>query len=235
VTANGSARYGIYFAPREDSALWHAASAWLGRDAASGLSVGRPAFPWIGDEEADEITASPRHYGFHGTLKAPFALAKGETEDALDAALTAFAAARGPFGIPLEVGILEGFLALRPTQTSPDLHHLADACVEAFEPFRAPAPAGDLARRRKAGLTPLQDEYLSHWGYPYVFDAFRFHMTLTNRLHESSREALQRRLAGHFSQILAAPVFVDSISLFFQPSRETPFRLIRRYPFGGRP
>ena len=34
----------------------------------------------------------------------------------------------------------------------------------------------------RAGSPPRQDANLLRWGYPYVLEDFRFHMTLTERL-----------------------------------------------------
>lgn len=233
MTINGSARYGIYFAPREESALWRTACAWLGRDASSDTPVDRPAVAWIAEDDAGAITESPSHYGFHGTLKAPFALAPGRTESALTKALDAFAAARAPFAISLKVDVLDGFLALRPAEPSDHLQTLADACVEAFDTFRAPAAPEELARRRKSGLTPQQDKHLVRWGYPYVFETYRFHMTLTGRLDEPRQAVSQKGLADLFAPVLADPIVVDSVCLFAQSLRQQPFRLIRRQSFGG--
>ena len=232
MTADGSARYGIYFAPREESALWRTACAWLGRDPKADEPVDRLSVTWTADEDARSATESPRHYGFHATLKAPFALAPDKTEEDLNAELDAFAAGRHPFVLPLTVGVLDGFLALRPAKPSFQLQALAEACVETFDPFRAPASTDELARRRKNGLTPQQNEMLERWGYPYVFETYRFHMTLTGRLDETRHAVFRDGLADLFATALADPVRIDSICLFAQPSRRHPFRLIRRHTFG---
>ena len=226
------ARAAVYLAPREDSRLWTTAAVWLGRDTAAGVSRQRPRLDWISDEEAAAITAEPRRYGFHGTLKAPFALASGKTLAALDSTLSAFAKTRKSFRVPLKVDVLEGFIALRPQDEAAALAALADACVETFDPFRAPSPPEDLARRRKAALTPRQDELLIRWGYPYVFETFRFHMTLTGRLDTARRNAVRTGLEALFDPALSEPIAFDSICLFCQPSRDAPFRLIRRHVFG---
>ena len=49
-------------------------------------------------------------------------------------------------------------------------------------PFARPPGAAELERRRKAGLSAAQEKMLLRWGYPYVLDEFRFHLTLTGRL-----------------------------------------------------
>ncbi len=132
----------------------------------------------------------------------------------------------------MAVSSLSGFLALIPDCPAPALLGFADRCVEAFDGFRAPPDAAELARRRRAGLTPAQEAHLQRWGYPYVFDQFRYHMTLTGRLAAPEREQIQCWLADHFGTATAAPVPLE-LALFEQPGRGLPFRLVRRYPFDG--
>ena len=130
-----------------------------------------------------EITAEPRRYGFHGTLKPPMALIDDVSETDFLAAVGRFAASQRTFNTPpLALAELSDFLALVPTGRSPELQDLADHCVIEFDEFRRPAGEEELARRRAAGLSPRQDELLLRWGYPYVLEEWRFHLTLTGRL-----------------------------------------------------
>ena len=88
-------------------------------------------------------TESPRHYGFHATLKAPFALADGTTRGELAAALEGFAARSAGFEMaPLQLGDIDGFLALTLARDEPALQQLADYCVREFDRFRATADPG---------------------------------------------------------------------------------------------
>src|SRR5688572_25814467 len=99
-------RYAVYFAPPPGSPLFEFGRAWLGRDWVTGEAVAQPSVPGIA-----EATAFPRLYGFHATLKPPFALAGAESE--LIAALEALAASIGAFDAPaLELASVDGFLAL---------------------------------------------------------------------------------------------------------------------------
>ena len=237
MTGNGNGmdhepRYAVYFAPREETPLWRLGSAWLGRDAAADSVVDRPEVEGIQGFVAETITVPPRHYGFHGTLKAPFALHPDRDETDLLAAAERFVAKRTPFQVRLKVDTLSGFLALRPDGEYSALHELADECVRAFDPFRAPLGPGELGRRRKNGLTGAQDAHLLQWGYPYVFDQFRFHMTLTKKLPPETRAPVQTRLEALFAPTLAAPVPFDSICLFHQTDRTRPLRVLRRFAFG---
>lgn len=225
------ARSAIYFAPAPGSALEAFGCGWLGR-ALDGTPLAQPAVAGIDPARLAEITRSPRHYGFHGTLKAPFALADGKNPDALDTAVEAFARGRTPFEVTLKVDSLDGFLAFVPATTAPALDALAADCVEAFEPFRAPLHESEIARRQAAGLSPRQDRYLLRYGYPYVLEEFRFHMTLTERLQPPERSRVLAILAERAAHVCAAPHTVDAIATFEQPSREAPFTLRRRLPFG---
>jgi putative phosphonate metabolism protein len=229
-------RYAVYFAPPADSPLARFGAAWLGRDADTGARPVPPSVPGVDPDFAERITAEPRRYGFHATLKPPFALAAGRTEAELLAALRAFAAARQPFAAPLlRLAAIGRFLALVPDGPAPMLHALADDCVRAFDAFRAPPSEEELARRRRARLTPQHEENLRRWGYPYVFESFRFHMTLTgsiadDRLRETVTVGL-RPLVEPFSR---APLAVDAVTLFVEEDGDEPrpFRIAARFPFG---
>lgn len=230
-----TSRYALYYAPPEGSALEDLARRWLGRDAVTGAPVLRVKSPGLKPARAEALTESPRFYGFHGTLKAPFALAEGCTADDLLAAVDAFAATRAPFTLPpLVVAPLGGFIALVPSASSPALDDLAQACVQVFDAFRAPPTEDHLARRHAAGLTAGQQAMLDRWGYPYVMDEFRFHLTLTGRIKDDGeRAAAIETLRYVFGPVLGAPVPVVDLAVFHQPDRETPFRLVRRAPFSG--
>jgi len=227
-------RYAIYFAPPTDSALWAFGNDWLGCDAATGEARQRPEIDGFDAARLNAITRTAAGYGFHATLKPPFALAEGRTPEEIDAAAREFSAARGAFEAPpLELGSLDGFVALRPSAPSPALDDLAADCVSEFDSFRAPPSAEDLAKRRENGLTAVQDRLLMEWGYPYVFEEWRFHMTLSCRLSDGERRALISALETLAAPHCAAPPTVDAICVFTQEDRAAPFRLLARYPFGG--
>lgn len=178
-----------------------------------------------------QLTASPRHYGLHATLKAPFRLSEDAGEEALKDALRAFAAQRRVFAMPpLEVAVLGGFLALRPAQPSAALQALAAECVTQFDRFRRPADAQETGRRLAAGLDARQQALLAQWGYPYVLDQFRFHLTLTDRLDAPERERLQTWLEDYFAPALEQALRCDHLCLFVE-SDARGFRLVARFAF----
>lgn len=232
--AHADGRFAIYFAPPEDSALWAFGNGWLGRDAATGEPRQRPAIPGFDAGRLEAMTRTAAGYGFHATLKPPFALAKGRTPEDLDVAARDFAAARGPLEAPpLELASLDGFVALRPAAPCGPLDRLAADCVSEFDPFRAAPSDTEIARRRENGLTPTQDRLLMDWGYPYVFEEWRFHMTLTCRLSDGERRALMAALAPRVAPLCSEPLVIGSVCLFRQEDRASPFRLSARYPLGG--
>ncbi|QUS38740.1 DUF1045 domain-containing protein [Tardiphaga alba] len=222
-------RYAIYFAPDADRALTRFGAETLGYDAYSGHDIDHPDSLTTEFEDWSAITRDPRKYGFHGTLKAPFALAEDTSEAELLAAVDDFAAE--PREIPIiapVVRTISGFTAIVPREDDDDeLHLLAEACVRDFDSFRAPMTADDRARRKPDALTPRQIEHLDDWGYPYVFEDFRFHMTLTGRLPEERGAQVLATLQHHFSELDLEALSIDSIAVFKQDSSATRFRIIK--------
>jgi putative phosphonate metabolism protein len=225
-------RYAIYYAPEPASELWQLGSAWLGWNADAASHCAPPDLKEISASHIAAVTKGASAYGFHATLKPPFRLASPFSEEALMEFAKGFASARIPFAFPrLEVAELGDFLALRPKKELPAIKRLAAACVEAFDVFRAPPAEAELARRQTAGLTDRQEAFLTQWGYPYVMEEYRFHMTLTDRLTEQDRNRIRPVLSGLFQDVLEAPVPVDGITLFVQRSPSEPFQVLGRFSF----
>ncbi|WP_118132916.1 DUF1045 domain-containing protein [Oceanicella sp. SM1341] len=229
-------RYGIYYAPPAGSALARFGAGWLGWDAEARQPARLASLPPLPlDQEA--VTATPRRYGFHGTLKPPFALAPGTDAAGLIAALEALAARTAPFEIaPFAPSLEHGFLSLRPSAPSAELEALATACVRELDAFRAPPSEAELARRRKAGLSATHEALLARWGYPYVMEEFRFHLTLSGHLGTADAAALRDALAPLLGPLTApqrsTPEPVHELCLFGDPG-DGPFHLLRRFPLRG--
>jgi len=223
-------RYAIYYAPDADSDLHRFGAELLGYDPASGDDVAFPADVLAQAPDWAALTSDPRKYGFHGTLKAPFPLAPGRTEAELIAACESFAAA--PRIIPVIVPVvraISGFIAVVPSEPSADLGALAQDCVEAFDGFRAPMTAEDRARRKPEALTARQVEQLDRFGYPYVRDDFRFHLTLTSRLAPEHGAPVLAMLQARFAALDMTSLRIDRIVLFRQDDKASRFRIIGRF------
>lgn len=217
-------RYAIYATPSADHPLARAAVRWLGRDAFTGEDHPLPPVNGFSDGTIEAYLADPARYGFHATLKAPFTLADGQSEADLIATLDAFAAQSAAITVPeLVIRRLGRFFALVPNERVAELDALAGRVVAEFEPFRAPLSEADIARRRVAGLTLDEETNLIRWGYPYVFDAFRFHMSLTGRVPKDDAEAMETELKKHFAGFDGAPFALDRLGLFIEPERGSPF------------
>lgn len=228
-------RYAIYFVPQQDTNLWRFGCAALGYDSCQRIDVSFHDHEFYGAHVIEELTKDPRRYGFHGTLKPPFALAAGTSIGGLEAIAREFAATRKAFRVDrLVVRAMGNFLALVAEQPSPKLTALADNCVEVFEPFRAPLSMADRERRLRLPLTKRQMENLDRWGYPYVFDDFRFHMTLTGRLPETVLTAGLSALQALYAPI-DAPVTFASICICAQADPDARFVMHRRFDFGEAP
>lgn len=221
-------RFAVYYAPRP-GAFATRANAWLGWDPVTGAALAQPQVPGIADPAA--ITADPRRYGFHGTIRAPFRLAEGMTPDAVAATVAALAARLAPVvceGLILEN--LHGFLALTPRGCEAALLELGAAVVEGTNDLRAPLSQAEIARRRPEALSPRQRELLHCWGYPYVIEEFRFHLTLTDRLADPG--PVMAALEGHFADVLPRPFEIQDLCLFGEDAAGR-FHLLHRYALTG--
>ncbi|APR39885.1 DUF1045 domain-containing protein [Paraburkholderia sp. SOS3] len=229
---SAATRCAVYYAPPRASGWWSAGSEWLGRDAESGtVHEPRADFPALSRTLA-RLTNEPRRYGWHGTLVAPFRLADGvQPHDVVDVALR-WARTQTRFALPVEAATLGRFVALRPVGEEADsrMRELASDALRAFTKLRAAPSAADLERRLAAPLTERQRALLVEWGYPYVFDEFRFHMTLSNSLEDArDRAAIVQWWLAQVQQLGALPV--DGIALFVEPAPGEPFVLWQRLAF----
>lgn len=223
-------RYAIYYTPDRNDPLTRAAAGWLGRDPFGGPVAAPSAVAGMAPSEIAFHTAAARRYGFHATLKAPFRLAADRTEADLVDALAAFARRTPAVPMPrLAIGQIDGFFALLPTGNFEAIKQFAGAVVRDFEPFRAPLTEAEIERRSPDALSAEEFRNLCQWGYPYVFDAFRFHMTLTGRVGAIEAPRMHAALEQVFSPLLGAPVVIDGLALFVEPEAGGPFTVLSRH------
>ncbi|MFN3172703.1 MAG: DUF1045 domain-containing protein [Hyphomicrobiales bacterium] len=219
-------RYAIYVMADED--FHQEASRWLGWDCRLGCALEHPNVDGLPDS-IDALTQTPRKYGFHGTVKPPFRLANGETQASLQEACAMLMPTLPAAKVDeLVVRPLDGFVAVVPESPSASLAKLAAGVVEKLDGFRAPPSSDELEKRRKAGLSPAQEANLLRWGYPYVMDEFRFHMTLSGKRSPQEAERLAARLGQHFAPVLPKPFNITSLALLGEDEAGR-FHLITSY------
>ncbi len=223
-------RYALYYAPPHQSVLAKFGNNWLGWDPESRVALNRPANDRLSVAEIEAITKAPSRYGFHGTLKPPFKLKEGKTLKQLELAIDDLAM-RLTFIVcgPLELKKIGHFLALVPSNCHKALARFAGNCVKELDDFRAPPTDQELAKRRQAQLSANQEELLIKWGYPYVMDEFRFHLTLTDQLNDEQMQSAHKMLQGSVSQISSLPFEISEICLFGDPGNGQPFHLLKRF------
>ncbi|MFC2968575.1 DUF1045 domain-containing protein [Acidimangrovimonas pyrenivorans] len=227
----GFRRYAIYYAPPPGQ-LADFGAGWLGWDPVEGAEVAHPELPGL-PRPISELTATPRKYGFHGTIKPPFRLAEGTGIEALHGAMSDLAATLPAVTLDgLGLHRLGGFLALTPEGDTTALAALAGEVVRGLDSFRAPPGPDEIARRQAAGLSPRQEALLARWGYPYVMEEFRFHLTLTGSLPGPEAAAVESALAPLLALILPQPFSVDSLCLFGEAA-DGRFHNLHRYTLSG--
>jgi hypothetical protein len=220
-------RYAVFYAPPAGSDFATAGARWLGWDAATGQDMPHPD---LGLDLAP-VTQTPRKYGLHGTLRAPMRLgtAQGPFRDAVET----FARSRPPVALGrLRLRALGPFLAVTPDPQGPTLEALAADLVRATNPFRAPLSQADLDRRRGAGLTPQQDALLLDWGYPFVMDEFRFHVTLSGPLDKAAMHDVFRAADVWFGPVLKTPQVISDLAIFAEDDAGR-FHIIERFALTG--
>lgn len=231
---SGQPRYAIYIAPPPDTPLWAFGSRVLGYDAATGHDIDGFHLPDFGQAVWRQLTAGARTYGFHATLKAPFRLKPSYAEADLCASLELLANSVTNFSLgALAPTVLSrkdhtGFVALTPRQASRELANLERRTVEELDDYRVSPTDAEIARRQPDTLTERQRTHLQRYGYPYVLDDYRFHMTLTDRI--SQPEILADLMADKLCNTLGtAELTVSDLVLFRQDNEQARFRILQRF------
>jgi putative phosphonate metabolism protein len=226
--ADNGPRYALYFVPAAVSQLHRYGSAILGYDSYTGNTVEFPDEFGNGAVNWNELTAAPRRYGFHATLKAPFYLAPSCTEQQLVNALRSFAGlGHAIHSFTPVIRELEDFIAVVPLEPESSLNALAGSCTTIFDAYRAPMSPQERARRIASGLSQSQIQNLDRWGYPYVLSEFRFHMTLTGAVPQRRRKAILAVLLNGFHRMkVERSIAVDRLALMKQDASDAPFRIV---------
>ena len=72
--------------------------------------------------------------------------------------------------------------------------------------------------------------HLDRWGYPYVFEDFRFHMTLTGSLPSEQRTVVLNILQKRFAALNLQSVSVDRLALLRQSDATSNFTILSDWP-----
>ena len=223
-----SARYAIYFSPAKHSPWWDFGAQWLGRDECDDKALAQPVLTQIGLTDLNSITAEPRRYGFHATLKAPFHLRDGFSVDDLAQRVQALASRLRPVSLgPLQLVTLGDFVALTPLTATEELATLAAACVVELDDLRAPLTAEELARRRIEQLSTREQELLRQYGYPYVLERFRLHFTLSGPVPRATALSVMQAVAQPVARLnSSAPLLLDRLCLFVEAAPGEAFKRV---------
>jgi len=232
-----AARFALYYAPPVTSPWWPAGCAWLQRDPSSSVVLSPPDVPGLSRPLA-ELTSEPRRYGWHATLVAPFTCRPGIDGPAVLQLAADWAARQQGFTLPARVALLERFVALqaaiRHTSGAAEeaaLRALAADAVRTFAPLRAAPGAAEVAKRRKMQLSARQEALMLEWGYPFVFDEFRFHLTLSNSVAAADAQIMLDWWARQMEVL--GPLPIDGAAIYVQPQPGADFLLWQRLPFGA--
>ncbi len=242
-------RYALYFVPGQGSLLHRLGSALLGYDIYSEQAVTHPDMVLPEGSSLDGLTTEPRRYGLHATVVAPFFPAKTNEANLLRAAAH-FCQSAPPVPLPrIEVAAHRGFMALRPGRSTQDecaaydaLRALAADAVRFFFPLRLPPQPAETARRLAGKLSPRQAEYARDWGYPYIFEEYDFHITLSGPVQSACAQSLHKVLFHYFEEATAEPLHIDHLCVCRQPVHKTDgsdekhtgfFSVLECFPLNG--
>ncbi len=185
-------------------------------------------------EEALARTVGAARYGWHATMKAPFRLADGIAVEDLAEAMEAFVIPHPPLRLPsLALRQFGGFWAVVPGKPAPAVLALAADVVRKLDPWRGPLTADDLAKRHPERLDPRQRELLEEWGYPFVLDEFRFHLTLTDDLDPAAAKRAGKRLVRDLEPVLGKSVPLATLALAIEREPGAAFEVHSIHPLGG--
>ena len=182
-------RVAIYFLPKKNSSLENFGKNLLGRDInkKKKISLTRRQKYFINRgftyfDELKDYCEEPAKYGFHATLKAPFRLKRNvKTKNFYDV-ISHIAAQHSRFKIKgLKIVYSKKFTFITSRKPNKLLINLESDLVKHLDTFRAELNKTEIKKRIPDSLTFKQNKYLKEWGYPFVFDQFKFHMTLMNQ------------------------------------------------------
>jgi hypothetical protein len=233
----GPFRYAIYYVPGQGSELYRLGSSLLGRCLREGRAVPFPSsFPkaleaFSGQGNKDHFSKMAATYGFHATVIAPFRprVALGELAAWLGARLSP----HRPFRLPgLALSRLRGFPVLESQPLPQAFRDLEAGLLEGLGDVALPPDPRDLARR--GALTGRQLANFREYGYPFVREEYRFHLTLGDPLGDPrADEAYLSFLKDYLGPEALEGPLLEGLTLCAQESPGGWFAAVGDFPLGG--
>ena len=112
------------------------------------------------------------------------------------------------------------------------MDQLATNLVVGLDDLRQPPDESEIAKRASVGLTKQKHLLLKKWGYPYVLEEFRFHLTLSDALDQERSAALLDAARTIFSTATQSPIRISDVAAVGE-SETGMFHLIERVPPGS--
>ncbi|MDR1656170.1 MAG: DUF1045 domain-containing protein [Deltaproteobacteria bacterium] len=216
-----STRYAVYYVPKKDSLLYS-----LGRD-----TLGYCIYEGLKYSSPNPVQVKAAKYGFHGTIVAPF---RTNLSAQVLAGTLSWAALRlSPVNLTglKAMALPNGFPALALVDPNPELSKIESSLVRLLTPLRLPLNLIEIQSRGQ--LPPKQLEYALQWGYPWVFEYFRFHLTLGDVEDQPMLSERVCRLSKVFTPELLAGEVLDQLSLCVQPSPHDSFKVLATFGLDG--
>ena len=229
-------RVAIYFLPKKNSSLENFGKNLLGRDInkKKKISLTRRQKYFINRgftyfDELKDYCEEPAKYGFHATLKAPFRLKRNvKTKNFYDV-ISHIAAQHSRFKIKgLKIVYSKKFTLITSRKPNKLLINLENDLVKHLDTFRAELNKTDIKKRIPDSLTIKQNKYLKEWGYPFVFDQFKFHMTLMNQNNNKLSNKQKLELEKLIYKISNNVIEFNEISLLGE-NKNGHFEEIKRF------
>ena len=229
-------RVAIYFLPKKNSSLENFGKNLLGRDInkKKKISLTRRQKYFINRgftyfDELKDYFEQPAKYGFHATLKAPFRLKRNvKTKNFYDV-ISHIAAQHSRFKIKgLKIVYSKKFTFITSRKPNKLLRNLENDLVKHLDTFRAELNKTEIKKRIPDSLTFKQNKYLKEWGYPFVFDQFKFHMTLMNQNNNKLSNKQKLELEKLIYKISNNVIEFNEISLLGE-NKNGHFEEIKRF------
>jgi len=230
-------RYAVYWVPRRSDALTRFGFDWTGWCAEEGeLRPRSNDYGRIADFAS--ISAHSWRHGLHGVIKAPFRLAEGQSQFALEHQLGCLADENVRVTLPhLQLAVVGGRVALVPKEHCPELSTLVVKICESLMRLDA-RPVEQFRRKVVNGFTesPADSPLLGAGAYGAdrviqlpASDALRFHIPLTDRLALGEAFDVMEHLRPAIEPMLSAPRWLRDLALMGDPGGGRPFRVLERF------